>query len=370
MKVALVHDYLIDFGGAERVLLALCEIWPDAPVYTAITDKKKMGIHWKYFSKLNIKTSWFQKITGSSKLISPLRFLLPLIWESFDFSDYDLVISSSSWAMPKGVITGPQTKHICYCHTPPRFLYHYPEARKWTKYWPVKVYATLVNHRLRQYDFATSQRVDKFVANSKNVAGRIKKFYRRDSTVIYPPINLPDKSKVSNKHEDYYLFYSRLLSYKYPDLAVKACQKLGKKIIVAGSGPMLEEISKLAKNQKNTTVLGRVTEEKLDSLLKNCRAAILPLKDEDFGMVYIEAQGYGKPVIALNSGGGKEAVIDGKTGVTFEKPTVDSLSKAILKFEKNEKSFDPKKIREFAEKFSDDRFKKEILEFVKKTHNA
>lgn len=366
MKVALVHDYLIDFGGAERVLLALCEIWPDAPVYTAITDREKMGIHWKNFSKLNIKTSWFQKVPGASKLISPLRFLLPLIWESFDFSDYDLVISSSSWAMPKGVITGPQTKHICYCHTPPRFLYHYPEARRWTKYWPVKVYSTLINHQLRQYDFATSQRVDKFIANSKNVAGRIKKFYRRDSTVIYPPINLPPMSKVSSKHKNYYLFYSRLISYKYPDLAIKSCQELGRKIIVAGSGPMLEEVKKLAQNQKNSSVLGKVTDEKLSDLLENCRAVILPLKDEDFGIVYIEAQGYGKPVIALNSGGGKEAVIDGKTGVVFEKPTVSSLKKAILKFEKNEKNFDPKEIRAFAQKFSKNRFKKEILEFARK----
>jgi glycosyltransferase involved in cell wall biosynthesis len=366
MKVALIHDYLIDFGGAERVLLALSEIWPDAPIYTAITDKEKMGLCWTKFAKLNIKTSWFQKVPSASRLISPLRFLLPLVWESFDLSGYDLVVSSSSWAISKGVITGPSTKHVCYCHTPPRFLYHYPEARRWTRYWPVKIYAALVNHHLTQYDFTTSQRVDKFIANSKNVAGRIKKFYRRDSKVVYPPINLPPKSKVTGKHQGYYLCYGRLISYKHPDLAVKACQKLGRKIIVAGGGPMHGQLIKLAGKDKNTYVLGRVSEQKLDQLLTNCRAVILPLKDEDFGMVYIEAQGYGKPVIALNSGGGKEAVIPDKTGVFFEKPTVASLAKAILRFEKIEKTLNTNDIRAFAEKFSKDRFKKEIKQICQK----
>jgi glycosyltransferase involved in cell wall biosynthesis len=359
MKVAIIHDYLIDFGGAERVLLALTEIWPKASVYTAIVDKEKI-LHWDKFSKLNIKTSWFQKIPGASRLISPLRFLLPLVWESFDLSSYDLVVSSSSWAMSKGVITGPSSKHVCYCHTPPRFLYHYPEARKWTRYWPVKVYASLVNHHLRQYDFTTSQRVDKFVANSKNVAGRIKKFYRRDCQVVYPPINLPPKSKVTGKHQGYYLYYGRLISYKYPDLAIKACQKLGRKITIVGGGPLYQELKKLAGKDKNASLLGRVSDQKLDQLIANCRAVILPLKDEDFGMVYIEAQGYGKPVIALNSGGAKEAVLAGKTGVFFEKPTTASLAKAVLQFEKTEKSFKTGDIRAFAENFSKERFKKEI----------
>jgi len=360
LRVAIVHDYLITFGGAERVLIALHEIWPEAPVFVAICNPKMMGGAWKNFADWKIKTSWFQKLPWSGKLISPLRFLLPLIWESFDFSQYDLVISSSAWAMAKGVLTKPDSLHLCYCHTPPRFLYHYPEARKFTQHKLIKIYAALVNHFLRIYDFVSSQRVDFFVANSKEVALRIKKFYRREAKVVNPPINLP--AKLSFKKEDYFLFVGRLVSYKHPELAIRACGRLGLSLKIAGEGPLKTEVKKIAKKYPKIEYLARVSDKKLHQLYENCRAVIFPVEDEDFGIVPLEAAGFGKPVIALYSGGAKETVIENKTGVFFRKPTVSSLAKALEKFQKIEGQFDPKIIRKEAEKRSSANFKKSILE--------
>src|SRR3990167_8492495 len=190
MKVALVHDYLNEFGGAERVLEALCEIWPKAPIHTAFY--KKGSPAYLRFKTRKIITTWAQNVPFfASRLHSPLRFLAPLIWGSFNFSQYDLVITSSSWYVTKGVVKRNttndkrETLEICYCHTPPRYLYGYPTAKK-QKGFLIKTYALLVNHFMRVYDFESAQKVDYFIANSKEVAARIKKFYRRDSTVIYP----------------------------------------------------------------------------------------------------------------------------------------------------------------------------------------
>lgn len=367
MRVALVHDYLIEFGGAERVLVALHRIWPQAPLFVALKDEKRMGSAWRYFASWKIIPSWFQKIPFASKLISPGRFLLPLIWESFDFSSFDLVISSSAWGISKGVITSPSTKHLCYCHTPPRFLYHYPESRPWHRYWPVKIYAALVNHRLRHYDYLTSQRVDLFVANSQEVANRINKFYQRKAVVIPPPVNLPPKNKVSRgqPHQPY-LFISRLVSYKHPELALRACLRLKRPLIIAGSGPLLPLIRKEGEKSRLIKVLGRVSEKKLSQLYQQARALIFPAEKEDFGIVPLEAQGYGKPVIALSSGGVKETVIEGKTGLLFSRPTVSSLVEAIKRFEKEEARFQPEQIRAWAENFSPQEFEKKIKKTVRR----
>ncbi len=363
LKVALVHDYLITFGGAERVLIALHKIWPKAPVFVAICKPKMMGQSWRNFADWKIQTSWFQKIPFASKLISPLRFLLPLIWESFDFSDYDLVISSSAWAMSKGVLTKPETLHLCYCHTPPRFLYQYPEARKFTHFWLVRFYALIINHFLRIYDFISSQRVDVFVANSRQVALRIKKFYRKKALVVNPPINLP--KTISNKKGNYFLFVSRLVSYKHPQLAIKACAKLNLPLKIVGDGPLAGEVKKLAKNFQQIEYLGKVSDQKLNQLYENCRTVIFPAEDEDFGIVPLEAAGFGKPVIALYSGGTRETVIEGKTGLFFFKPTVNALVKALKKFQKIENQFLAQEIRKEAEKRSFKNFKKLIFKIIK-----
>ena len=360
-RVALVHDYLVTFGGAERVLLALHQIWPEAPVYLALVDPQGLGRHWSYFKNWDLRPSWFQHLPQAKKLISPLRFLLPLIWASFDFSAYDLVISSSAWAMAKGVITPPETKHICYCHTPPRFLYHYPGARPWQKYWPVKIYAAIVNHFLRFYDYLTSQRVDYFIANSREVAARIEKFYRRKAVVIPPPV-VSQLPRIKKTKKDFYLYVGRLVAYKHPELAILACQRLKRKLVVVGEGPLREKVEKLSQAESNIRYLGRVSDQKLWQLYQQCRAVIFPVEKEDFGIVPLEAAAFGKPTIAYFSGGAKETVLEGKTGIFFCQLTCEALMEAIEKFEKE--SFSPTFCQQWAKKFSQENFQKRILKFV------
>lgn len=432
MKVALVHDYLNEFGGAERVLLALSEIWPKAPIYTAFYRKGSSA--YERFKDKKIVTSWAQKVPFfSTYLHSPLRFLAPWIWGSFDFSDFDVVITSASWYITKGVLrenpsthsvrSGPQRSvEVCYCHTPPRYLYGYPTSVDWQRFWPVRLYALIVNHFMRVYDFEAAQRVDYFVANSKNVQERIKKFYRRDSVVIYPPVfagasaGKPVEVKQLNEvsKDGYFLVVSRLVSSKNVDIAVEVCAKLGLPLKVVGTGREMKNLKKLAdvtpnladrlKMVKNgdlvekhsrsevkmsvrehsgseTTVefLGDVSDEELISLYQNCRAVIFPASQEDFGLVPVEAAAAGKPVIANAEGGVLESVIDASTssaqvgsrkgkctGVYFDPPTAGSLTLAINNFIDLEKKgyFDPKFIKKHAQKFSKERFKREILKFV------
>lgn len=363
MKVALVHDYLNEFGGAERVLLALSEIWPDASIYTAFYRKDSPA--YERFKNKKVITSWVHYIPFFSKYLhSPLRFLAPLIWNSFDFSKYDVVIGSAGWYITKGFRKGSETIEICYCHTPPRWLYGYPTSIELQRYWPVRIYAAIVGHFMRMYDFNSSQRVDYFIANSKNVAARIKKFYRRDSEVIYPPVELRETPEV--RKEDYYLVISRIVGGKGLDLAVKVALKLGIRLKIAGKpAGYYTEYKKLQKlSKKNVEFLGYVSDEKLSELYKGAKAFLALAEDEDFGITPVEANLAGTPVIAFRGGGYIESVVDGKTGVFFDKPTLESLIGAIKRFEKMKiKSEDC--IRQ-AKKFSKERFKKEIMEFVNK----
>ncbi|MFH2062209.1 MAG: hypothetical protein ABIJ43_04455, partial [Candidatus Beckwithbacteria bacterium] len=269
MKIALVHDYLNEFGGAERVLLALSEIYPEAPIYTAFCKRGSEAA--RRFKGKDIRVSWVSKIPFfAGKLYSPLRFLAPWIWGSFDFSEYDLVISSASWYVTKGFGSGgirplklaknqkskgysplvaidrsdktleeKRPIEFCYCHTPPRWLYGYKTSMEWQKFWLVRVYGQIVGHFMRQYDFNTAQRVDYFVANSKEVKKRIEKFYRREAKVIYPPVELPGVEKpfdVAQGKQDYYLVISRLVGGKGLELAIKAVVKTGTKLKIAGAG--------------------------------------------------------------------------------------------------------------------------------------
>ncbi len=403
LKIALVHDYLKEYGGAERVLEALHEIYPLAPVYVAWKDLSGLGPHKARFDPpeggWDIRTSWMQKVPFVSRLFSPLRFLAPLIWESFNFSDYDLVISSSSWYMPKGIITKPGTLHICYCHTPPRYLYGYPTALDWQKYWPVKIYSAIVNHFLRIWDYTSSQRVGYFIANSKVVAARIKKFYQREAIVIYPPVNLVGAdwikgdsltsdffgfhslrdetsdgaqgqrrsqgktSKIGQaprQQEPYFLFVSRFVRAKHADLAIEACNKLKLPLKLVGAGREEEQLKAIA--GKTIEFLGEVSDEKLAELYANCRALIFPAEEEDFGIVPVEAMSFGKPVVAYKSGGVVETVIEGKTGVFFNELTVDSLVEAMRHLDKLKILGED--CQKQAEKFSKKRFKKEVLDFV------
>jgi glycosyltransferase involved in cell wall biosynthesis len=373
MKVALVHDYIKEYGGAERVLETLTEIFPDAPIYTAFCARNSEGF--KHFKDKQIITSWAQYVPFfKSKLYSPLRFLTPLIWGSFNLSKYDLVISSASWYIAKGFghkqsAISHKPVEICYCHTPPRWLYGYTTSVNFQKYWPVKVYALIIGHFLRLYDFKQAQKVDYFIANSKEVQARIKKFYRRDATVIYPPVSLPKTQNV--KKEDYYFIVSRIVGAKGLDLAVDAAVKAGFKLKIAGSpAGYYFEHDKLVKKanyspeRKSNGVefLGQVSDEELVKLYKQAKGFLALSQDEDFGITPVESMLCGTPVIAFNGGGYKETVIDGKTGVLFNDYSVDGLIAAVKKFESS--SFKAEDCIEQAEKFSKERFVREIKEFV------
>ncbi|MEK7188704.1 MAG: glycosyltransferase [Patescibacteria group bacterium] len=386
MRVALVHDYLNEFGGAERVLLALSEIWPDAPIYTAFYRKNSPA--WDRFNQKDVRVSWAHFVPFFSKYLhSPLRFLAPLIWGSFstrggpgsawDFRKYDVIISSASWYITKGFGTrGTSRKRpieICYCHTPPRWLYGYKTSIEFQKYWPVKIYAAIVGHFMRMYDFNAAQRVDYFIANSKNVAARIKKFYRRDSTVIYPPVELPKIGKVEKK--DYYLVTSRIVGGKGLDLAVKAAIKLELKLKIVGSpAGYYTEYKKLQKlSSKKIEFVGFVSDEELAKLYKGAKAFLALSTGEDFGITPVEAMLSGTPVIAFRGGGYVESVVEGKTGIFFDppsrkasdghgEPTVESLVSAIQRFEKMK--FNSEDCIKQAKKFSKEKFQKEVKEFV------
>lgn len=374
MKVALVHDYLGEFGGAERVLLALSEIWPEAPIYTAFYKK---GPAWERLKNRDIRVSWAHYIPGfSTFLYSPLRFLAPFIWNSFDFSQYDLIITSASWYVTKGVVKrtkdkGQRTIEICYCHTPPRYLYGYPTSVEWAKYWPVRVYAGIVNHFMRMYDWNSAQKVDYFIANSENVRRRIEKFYRREAEVIYPPVELPkiknQKLNIKNTNQNlksYYLIVSRVVGGKGLELAVEAANKMGFPLKVvgapAGYSTLYKGLQKKAK--KNVEFLGFVSDEKLVKLYAGAKAFLALARDEDFGITPVEAMLSGTPVIAYKGGGYMETVIDGKTGIFFDDYSVQGLAGAIKKFQAT--SFNPVTIKKHTEKFSKERFKKQIKEFI------
>ena len=394
MKVALVHDFLIEYGGAERVLEALHEIWPKAPVYTAFYIPDSLGWHAKIFKNWKIISSWGTKLPFWQHLVSPYRIFAKSFFEGFDLSAFNLVISSSAMYMAKAVKV-PNGIHICYCHTPPRHLYGYHTASDWEKNFFSRISGHVINHFMRVWDFEAAQRVDYFIANSREVQSRIKKFYRRDSTVIYPPVDVNrfslfaigySKGKRQKAKGDYFLVVSRLVAAKKVDVAVEVCSKLGLPLKVVGTGKEMKRLSQLAirhsrksngqsriANSETVEFLGEISDSQLITLYQNCRAVIFPAEQEDFGLVPVEAMAAGKPVITCAQGGVVESVIDwpaghGKsTGVYFDPPTAGSLTLAINNFVSLEKRgyFDPKFIRNHALKFSKERFKRGILKFVR-----
>lgn len=364
MKIALIHDYIKEFGGAERVLEVLSEMYPEAPIYTAFCDKNSTAYH--HFKNRNIISSWFGYIPFAAQLASPLRFLTPFIWGSFSFSKYDLVISSASWYITKGFGT-PAGKpiEICYCHTPPRWLYGYTTSVNFQKYPLIKIYAALVGHVLRLYDFSRAQKVNVFLANSKEVQARIEKFYRRESTVVYPPVALQRaKSKEQRVKGDYYLIVSRLVGAKGIELAIEAAVKMEIKLKIAGATTGYYDSQSLKSNAKGKVeFLGHVTDEELVKLYTRAKGFFALAKDEDFGITPVEAMLCGTGVIAYNAAGYKETVVDGKTGVLFDDYSVEGLIGAIKKFEKL-------KIKEDvcitqAKKFSKKNFEKKIKQIVR-----
>ena len=352
MKVALVHDYLVQFGGAERVLQVLAEMFPAAPIYTAFY--KQGSTAYQAFSHREIRPSFTQRIPFFvDYLHSPLRFLAPLIWESFNFDEYDLVISSASWYITKGILTRPETTHICYCHTPPRYLYGYTTSLEWQKNWFVRQYARVVNKFMRQYDYVSAQRVDYFVANSQEVQARIKKFYGRDSVVVYPPVDL-GSGTVSRRHSDsaYFLTGGRLVGAKHFDLIIDAANTLQVPLKIYGEGPLKESL--MAKAGQNVEFVGHVDENQLAQFYAGAKAFVALAEDEDFGITPVEAMSVGTPVIAFKGGGYVETMIDGKTGVFVEDLKRESLVAAMKRIEML--AVDPKFIQKHAQQFSKEAF--------------
>lgn len=377
MKIALVHDYLKEYGGAERVLMALHEMWPEAPIYTAFRVKNSSA--GKAFAKARIIESKFAPLIKRRHLYSPLRFLTPLIWRSIDLREYDLVIASSSWYITRGFKTSPKTRVFCYCHTPPRYLYGYKTSIEWQRYWPVRLYALIVNHFLRLYDYSSAQKVDEFIVNSQNVARRVKKFYRRESTVIYPPVEVEKIIQATQglKPKNYYLIVSRVVGAKGIELAAEAAKRLKVPLKIIGEPAGLRWHGQTLAKLKNKWVefLGRVSDKELYQYYGQCKAFLALAQDEDFGITPVEAMAAGRPVIAFRGGGYLESVVAGKTGEFFDppageasSPTVENLVKVMRQF-KPEK-YKPEDCRQQAKKFSKERFKKEFENFVEKINES
>lgn len=364
MKIALVHDYLNEFGGAERVLRVLADIYPEAPIYTAFKVDGSTAA--KAFSDRKIVESFFAPLLKIGKLYSPLRFLAPLVWRNFDLSKFDLVITSSSWFITRGFKVGAKTKVICYCHTPPRWLYGYETSVGFQKYWPVKIYAAIVGHFMRMYDFSSAQEIKHWVANSKNVQDRIKKFYRKESSVIYPPVdveNIIRKTKALKK-EDYFLIVSRLVGAKGLDVAVKAFKKSKYKLKIVGEAFGFSDIGSQVtnSNSENIEFLGRINDDKLYELYGKAKGFIALAKDEDFGMTLVEAQAAGTPVIAFSGGGFKETVAHGKTGILLNEVSNDAILAAVEKLKKIK--WDREVLMANTKRFSKEKFEKDFQSFV------
>ena len=357
MKIAFVHDYLVQYGGAERVLECFCELYPYAPIYTIVHNKEAMhGV----FEGKRIYTSYLQKFPFARKRHRIFPLLMPPAIEQFDFSLYDVVVSDSS-SYAKGIITSPDTLHICYMHTPMR--YAWDDCQKYTQdfYFPslIKKIIPFFMNYIRIWDRMSIERVDKLIANSNFVAKRIKKYYKKDSEIIYPPVNFND-FHISQKREEYFLMVGRILAYKKFDIAVEAFNKLGLPLKIIGRGPEMKKLQKLAKS--NIEFLGRVPDEELAKYYAECRAFIFP-QEEDFGIVAMEAFSSGRPVIAYRGGDIPEHLENEKMGIFFEKQTAESLAQAVKKVENMD--FDAEYIRSKALKFDREIFKTKIMGYIK-----
>ena len=358
MRIALVHDDLTQRGGAERVVVAMHKIWPDAPIFTSVYDP---AATFSEFKTMDVRTSFMQKIPGAASARYNKLFLTlyPRAFESLDLRGFDVVLSHGT-RFAHGVITPPETCHIHYCHTPARFAWRYQEYIEEGSFGRLSRAALPpVIHRLRQWDQLAAQRVDSFFGNSRNIVGRIGKFYRRPADVLYPPVETGRFHVEAAPSADYLLAVSRLLPYKKVDLAIRACNLLKTKLKVVGTGPDLERLRALA--GPTVEVLGRVPDGQVETLFAHCRAFLFP-GEEDFGIAPVEAMAAGRPVIAYAAGGALETVIDGETGLLFREPTAESLADAIARLDTL--TFDPQKLRVHAERFDTAAFESRLQQLV------
>jgi glycosyltransferase involved in cell wall biosynthesis len=357
MKVALVHDYLNQMGGAERVVLALHELFPQAPLYTSIYDPARVD---PAFQALDIRTSFMQKFPFIKKHHQPYLPFYPFAMENLDLRGYDLVLSSSS-AFGKGVIVRPETLHICYCHTPMRWCWNYREYVEREQIGGIarRLLPFFITW-LRIWDQTSALRVDHFIANSPVVAERIQKYYRREAVVIPPPVEAQrfpfDPAVLPG---EYFLSLGRLAPYKRVDLAIEACNRLHLPLVVIGSGRAEKQLRAIA--GPTIRFLGRLSDSEALRYIARCRA-LLFAGEEDFGITPLEAQACGRPVLAYGAGGALASVVDGVTGAFFAEQTVESLAAALAAFEPGQ--YNARAIREHALEFDKPRFQRRILQFI------
>ena len=358
LKVAIVHDWLVSYAGADRVVDCMHHVFPDAPIYTLVYDKEKMPT---WFRDYDIRTTWIQKLPFATKLYKKLLPLMPGAFEALDLSEYDLVLSSSS-SCSKGVITRPDAVHICYCHTPIRYVWDFYYTYRANANPLVRAVMPSQMHKLRQWDKCAADRVDYFIANSHYIAQRIKKYYRRDSDVIYPCVHINQSPFVEK--EDFYLVVGRFTWYKRIDLAVAACTKLGRRLVVIGTG---DEESRLKAMAGPTVEFkgGGLSDEEVRGYYLRAKAFLFP-GEEDFGITPVEAQSAGTPVLAFGRGGACETVEDGRTGLLFHAQTVESLAECIEKFEAEGVACSKEEIRAHSLSFSEERFEEELRAYCER----
>jgi glycosyltransferase involved in cell wall biosynthesis len=356
VKIAIAHDWLTNMGGAEKVVINFKEIYKDAPIYTTVYNPDNLASE---LQNIDVRTSFIQKFKKAK--INHQKYLpfMPTAWEQFDFNEYDVVLSSSS-SCAKGIVTSPSTMHVCYCHSPMRYAWEfYGEYMSREKVGKLKkMLIPYIMNYIRIWDVVSANRVDYFIANSRNVAKRIWKHYRREADVIHPPVKA-SYFNIIDQDEEYFLIVSRLVAYKRVDLAVEAFNELGLPLVVIGTGPQLEYLKSIAKD--NVKIMGRQPDEVIREYYAKCRAFIFP-GEEDFGITPLEAQASGRPVIAFGKGGVLETVVDKETGVFFNEQTIDSLKRAVNEFKSI--NFNKNKIRQHALQFDEEIFKEKIKKYI------
>ena len=357
MRVAIVHYWLVGMRGGERVLEEICLLFPQADIFTHTYDPSRTS---DLIKRHKITTTFIDRLPFARTFYQRYLLLMPAALEELDLTSYDLVISSES-GPAKGVIVHPNAVHICYCHSPMRYLWDQYHTYRAKAGWLTRLVMSLTMPVLRAWDVASAARVDRFIANSSFVARRINKAYRRDSVVIFPPVDLDAFAIEPAPTGDFYLVAGQLVPYKRVDLAIAACTRLGRRLVVVGTGSEAERLRKGA--GPTVEFRGWASNDELRSLYANCRALLFP-GEEDFGIVPLEAMASGRPVIAFGSGGALDTVVEGQTGTFFDRQSVESLAAAVLQFERQEARFDPQAIRQHARRFGRNVFRTRLKTYI------
>jgi len=358
MRVAIIHYWLVTWRGGEKVLKAIADLFPEADIYTHVADPELIA---RELPGRTVRTTFIARLPFANRLYQRYLTLMPLALEQLDLREYDLVISSEA-GPAKGVVVAPHATHVCYCHSPMRYV--------WDRYHDygrqsgaiTRLLMSPLLHYVRLWDQVSAQRVDYYIANSAFVAQRIQKYYRRSAEVIYPPVAVQDFD-ASKPSEDFYLSVGQLVTYKRVDLLVDAFNEMGRRLVIIGDGGQLSQLRRRAK--ANVEILGGQPFSIIREYYSRCRALVFP-GVEDFGMVPVEAMASGKPVIALGYGGALETVQDGVTGILFREQTVQGLISAVHRFESETHRFDPKVIQARAEGFSESLFRQRFQDYIAK----